>query len=80
MLGRINGTNRRALNTESEASKFACLASLLPVFQMFPEVHRVILFGSRARRDHQERVRYRLGCRARYGCSDVGQIIYLHNR
>lgn len=55
MLGRINGTNRRVLGTESEASKFACLASLLPVFQMFPEVHRVILFGSRARRDHQER-------------------------
>ena len=55
MLERSQETNREALRTTAEAMKFDYLVALLPIFQVFPDVQRVILFGSRSRGDHQER-------------------------
>ena len=55
MSERCQETNREALRTTDEAMKFDYLVALLPLFQVFPDAQRVILFGSRARGDHQER-------------------------
>jgi len=55
MLERFDEANEKALQTKAETMKFDYLVALLPLFQVFSDVHRVILFGSRARGDHQER-------------------------
>lgn len=55
MLERFDEANGRVLRAKSEAVSFDYLVALLSLFQVFPDVHRVILFGSRSRGDHQER-------------------------
>lgn len=55
MPGRLDEANGKALRTKAEVLNFAYLVALLPLFRSFSDVHRVILFGSRARGDDQER-------------------------
>lgn len=55
MPERSHETNGETLLIKAAAMKFDYLAALLPLFQVLPDVQRVILFGSRVRGDHQER-------------------------
>jgi len=55
MLERFDETHDKALRMRAKVEASNCVADLLPLFQDFSEVYRVILFGSRARGDHQER-------------------------
>lgn len=54
MLERTDRPNHKAPEVKTVANSDP-VAALLPLFEDFPDVRRVILFGSRARGDHEER-------------------------
>ncbi|WAH36814.1 nucleotidyltransferase family protein [Alicyclobacillus dauci] len=54
MLDRFEDTESN-LQARVDVGNSPPIESLVPLFFVFPEVRRVILFGSRAREDHEER-------------------------
>lgn len=55
MFERIEETNDKDMQTNTRVVTPECVEGLVPLFEAFLHVNRVILFGSRARKDHQER-------------------------
>lgn len=55
MLGRFDETNETPPQMNAKVTPPQSVAALLPLFQVVPDLDRVLLFGSRARGDHQER-------------------------
>lgn len=55
MPERLGEPYENNLKIQSDVVNSHHIASLLPLFSAFPEVSEVILFGSRAREDHEER-------------------------
>jgi len=55
MLGRYGETSDKESKARPEEIAFDGVDALVSLFSVFPGVRSVILFGSRARGDHQER-------------------------
>lgn len=55
MPGRSEETNAQDSRMSPNGQFSECVVELLLLFQNHPSVNRVILFGSRARRDHEDR-------------------------
>ncbi len=51
----VDDVNDKELRARAKAVNLERLVGLLPLFRVFPDVRRLILFGSRARGDNQER-------------------------